>query len=119
MNWLITLLIILFGFVIITNFTKSIIEPMKSCSASKGAAAAKVDAIDKDVDNFKKDILLKLNILTNKMDGLKNSQEKNYDGWGVNRRRLKKLTDKMQRKMNEQSKDMDKNSKGLDKIDDL
>ena len=119
MNWLITLLIILFGFVIFTNFTRSIIEPMKGCSASKGAAAAKVDAMDKDVDNFKKDIVLRLNILTNKMDGLKNSQKKNYDGWGVNRRRLKKLTDKMERKMNEGGKDMEKNSKGLDKIDNL
>ena len=92
---------------------------MKSCSASKGAAAAKVDAMDKDVDNFKKDIVLKLNILTNKMDGLKNSQDKNYDGWGVNRKRLKKLTDKMERKMNEKDKDMEKNSKGLDKIGNL
>ena len=53
------------------------------------------------------------------MDGLKDSQKKNYDGWGVNRKRLKKLTDKMERKMNEKDKDMEKNSKGLDKIDNL
>tara|TARA_B100001063_G_C16774188_1_gene563872 strand:- start:914 stop:1270 length:357 start_codon:yes stop_codon:yes gene_type:complete len=118
MNWLITLLIILFGFVIITNFTKTIIEPLSSC-ASKGQASIKVDSLDKNVDDFKKDITLRLSILQNKMDGLKKSQDKNFDETGTNRRKLKKMTDRMQRKLKEKEKDMDKNTGELNKLNTL
>ena len=119
MNWLITLLIILFGFVILTNFTKTIIEPLTSSCAAKGEASAKVSALDKDVDDFKKDIVLRLSVLQNGMDELKSSQNKNFDETGINRRKLKKLTDSMQRKMKEKEKDMDKNTEELNKLNTL
>tara|TARA_B100001057_G_scaffold419517_1_gene439326 strand:- start:1338 stop:1697 length:360 start_codon:yes stop_codon:yes gene_type:complete len=119
MNWLITLLIILFGFVIFTNFTKTIIEPLKSSCAAKSEASAKVDALDNNVDDFKKDIVLRLSVLQNKMDGLKSSQDKNFDETGTNRRKLKKMTDRMQRKLKEKEKDMDKNTGELNKLNTL
>ena len=53
------------------------------------------------------------------MDGLKKSQDKNFDETGINRRKLKKITDSMQRKLKEKEKDMDKNTGELNKLNSL